>query len=70
MQGHYFVDFLPDGGTSTTVNCAAFDGVLVDGGTWPLKVTTVESVNRAMPNAAINACRQSLIDANRLDGGP
>jgi hypothetical protein len=69
MSGHYNVDFLPGGNFSTTVDCSAAEGVLKDGGTWPLKVTTVGPVTRALPNNALNVCRSLLLWANRIDGG-
>lgn len=68
VEGRYRVQLRDDGQTPFEVTCNAGNQQLLDGGTWPLKVTSAEAAG-ANPIQAIRDCVRQLERANGLDGG-
>ena len=58
-----------DGSVVSDFNCTApSEQPMLDGGTWPLRILSVQ-VDGGMPNAVINTCARTIEQRNLLDGG-
>ena len=68
MQAIGYVD-RRDGGITVQFSCVAQEGVLRDGGTWPLKFDTAGPFVGGNANQVLQACAADLQRLNLMDGG-